>query len=161
MAVDELRLRDYRPRSMLRVPVHDVRRPRFPVVDAHNHLASPSADEPEIRSSAELLDRLDASGVETLVDLDGGQGDRLAAEIERWATALPDRVVVFAGLDYDRWATDEAFGETEAAALRDSAARGATRAQGLEAARAASPRSERPPGCDRRSQARSAVGDGR
>jgi predicted TIM-barrel fold metal-dependent hydrolase len=125
MAADELRLRDYRPRSMLRVPVHDVRRPRFPVVDAHNHLASPSADEAEVRSPAELLDRLDASGVEILVDLDGGQGDRLAAEIERWGTALPDRVVVFAGLDYDRWASDEAFGETEAAALRESAARGA------------------------------------
>ena len=125
MAVDELRLRDYRPRSRLRVPVHDVRCPRFPVVDAHNHLASLSADEPGISSSAELLDRLDASGVETLVDLDGGQGDRLAAEIERWETARPGRVVVFAGLDYDRWATDDAFGETEAAALRDSVNRGA------------------------------------
>ena len=33
MTIDKLRLRDYRPRSMLRVPVHDVRRPRFPVVD--------------------------------------------------------------------------------------------------------------------------------
>ena len=33
--------------------------------------------------------------------------------------------MVFAGLDYDHWATDDAFGETEAAALRDSAERGA------------------------------------
>jgi predicted TIM-barrel fold metal-dependent hydrolase len=33
--------------------------------------------------------------------------------------------VVFAGLDYDRWAADASFGETEAARLRDSAARGA------------------------------------
>jgi hypothetical protein len=47
MAVDELRLRNDRPRRKLRVPVHGVRRPRFPVVDAHNHLASSPADLPE------------------------------------------------------------------------------------------------------------------
>jgi len=29
----DLRLSDYRPRSMLAVPKHEVRRPRFPVID--------------------------------------------------------------------------------------------------------------------------------
>ena len=72
-------------------------------------------------SAAELLATLDAAGVETLVDLDGGQGDGLS---RRRSTAgrrrHPDRLVVFAGLDYDGWATDPSFGETEAARLRDS-----------------------------------------
>jgi predicted TIM-barrel fold metal-dependent hydrolase len=60
-----------------------------------------------------------------VVDLDGGQGEALSAEIDRWQTAFPDRVAVFAGLDYDAWATDPDFGETEARALRDAASRGA------------------------------------
>ena len=60
-----------------------------------------------------------------LVDLDGGQGDALTAEIVRWQAAYPGRVAVFAGLDYASWREDPAFGETEAARLRDSASRGA------------------------------------
>ncbi|HEX5498672.1 MAG TPA: amidohydrolase family protein, partial [Thermomicrobiales bacterium] len=37
----------------------------------------------------------------------------------------PDRFVVFAGIDYDNFAVDPDFGETEARRLRDSAAQGA------------------------------------
>ncbi len=125
MTGDGLRLADYRPRSSLRVPVHEVRRPRFPVIDAHNHLGAAFGGEWPTRHPDELLAALDASGVETVVDLDGGQGESLSAEIERWQIPHPDRVAVFAGLDYAGWAADPAFGETEAATLRDSATRGA------------------------------------
>lgn len=125
MTVDDLRLADFRPRSSLRVPVHEVRRPRYPVVDAHNHLGPAFGGDWAARPPAELIATLDESGVEMVVDLDGGHGDALSAEIERWQAPCPDRVAVFAGLDYDGWGTDPAFGETEAARLRDSAARGA------------------------------------
>jgi predicted TIM-barrel fold metal-dependent hydrolase len=125
MSGDDLRLADFRPRSSLRVPVHEVRQPRFPVVDAHNHLGGEFGSPWATRPPAELIATLDASGVEMLVNLDGGQGSELSAEIERWQVPYPDRVVVFAGLDYDGWSVDPAFGETEAARLRDSAARGA------------------------------------
>jgi predicted TIM-barrel fold metal-dependent hydrolase len=125
MTVDDLRLSDFRPRSALRVPVHEVRRPRFPVVDAHNHLGPAFGGEWPTRPPAELMTTLDDAGVETIVDLDGGQGEALSAEVERWQAAYPGRVVVFAGLDYDGWATDPAFGATEATRLRDSAGRGA------------------------------------
>jgi predicted TIM-barrel fold metal-dependent hydrolase len=125
MTTDQLLLADYRPRSSLRVPIHHVRRPKFPVVDAHNHLGPGFGGDWPTRGRAELIATLDVSGVEMLVDLDGGQGDVLSAEIERWQAAYPDRVAVFAGLDYDGWSMDPAFGEMEAARLRDSAARGA------------------------------------
>jgi predicted TIM-barrel fold metal-dependent hydrolase len=125
MSVDTLRLADYRPRPALRVPVHLVERPRFPVVDAHNHLGSAFGGDWATRSPAELTETLQASGVETIVDLDGGQGEALSAEIDRWASLGPDRVVVAAGLDVAAWVTDPLFGETEAARLRDSVARGA------------------------------------
>jgi predicted TIM-barrel fold metal-dependent hydrolase len=125
MTDGELRLSEFRPRTSLRVPVHLVETPKYPVVDAHNHLGAAFGGEWADRSAAELVATLDASGVEAIVDLDGGQGENLSAEIDRWAAAGPDRVIVVAGLDPDAWASDPAFGETEAAQLRDSVARGA------------------------------------
>lgn len=120
-----IRLADYRPRSSLRVPVHEVLRPRFPVVDAHNHLGPGFGGDWSSRDAAGLLATLDEAGVETLVDLDGGSGDELSREIHRWQRVAPDRLAVFAGLDYDAWAQDPAFGATEADRLRDSVRRGA------------------------------------
>lgn len=121
----DLRLAAFRPRSQLRVPRHRVPRPRFPVVDAHNHLgATFGGDWPE-RSADELAATLDAAGIEALVDLDGGFGDDLRREIERWQAPLPGRVAVFAGLEYGAWADDARFGETEAARLRDGVGAGA------------------------------------
>jgi predicted TIM-barrel fold metal-dependent hydrolase len=125
MSADDLRLADFRPRPSLRVPIHGVRRPKYPVVDAHNHLGPAFGGHWAKRPPDELIARLDESGVEMIIDLDGGHGDALSAEIERWQAAYPDRVAVFAGLDYDSWRADPAFGEVEAARLRDSAALGA------------------------------------
>jgi predicted TIM-barrel fold metal-dependent hydrolase len=125
MTIDDLRLADYRPRTSLRVAVHDVWRPMCPVVDAHNHLGSAFGGDWATRPPAELVATLDESGVETVVDLDGGYGDALSAEVDRWQSRYPERVAVFAGLDYEGWTRDPEFGETEAARLRDSAGRGA------------------------------------
>ncbi len=120
-----LALEDYRPRQALRVPGHAVPRPRFPVIDAHNHLGVPFGGDWSGRTSVELGAVLDAAGVERLVDLDGGWGDGLRREIARWQAALPGRVAVFSGLDYAGWADDARFGETEAARLRGGVAAGA------------------------------------
>jgi predicted TIM-barrel fold metal-dependent hydrolase len=123
--VSEVALSAYLPRQQLRVPEHRIERPRFGVVDAHNHLGEPFGSEWGERSAADLAAALDASGVEAVVDLDGGWGERLQAEIARWQEALPGRVAVFAALDYERWGSDPSFGETEAARLREGVAAGA------------------------------------
>ena len=122
-------LKDFRPRRRLRVASHMVSRPRFPVVDAHNHLGPVFGGDWFDRSVGELHAALDEAGVETLVDLDGGHGDALSRHLDRWVAPDPSRVVVFSGLDYAGWAHDRSFGETEARRLRDSASRGA---QGLK-----------------------------
>jgi predicted TIM-barrel fold metal-dependent hydrolase len=123
---EDLRLRDYRPVSRLRVPAHEVPRPRVPAIDAHNHLGpTPFSGRWEAASGSELGAALDAAGVEAIVDLDGGGGAALRAEVDRWRTGLPGRVAVFAGLAYDDWSSDAAFGETEARRLRDGVAVGA------------------------------------
>ena len=122
---DRLALEDYRPRQALRTPASTVPLPRSPVIDAHNHLGSAFGGDWRTRTAAELAAALDRSGVERIVDLDGGWGDALRGEIEHWQTALPGRVAVFAGLDYERWAIDPAFAEVEAARLREGVAAGA------------------------------------
>jgi predicted TIM-barrel fold metal-dependent hydrolase len=122
---ERLALEDYRPVQALRVASTDPVVPPCPVIDAHNHLGSAFAGDWPARSAAELAGVLDESGVEAMVDLDGGWGDHLRGELERWQEALPGRVAVFSGLDYDMWAEDPGFGETEAARLRDGIAAGA------------------------------------
>ncbi len=123
--MDRLALDDYRPRQALRVAENRVPLPRFPVIDAHNHLGVPFGGDWSTRAAGELAAVLDGSGVESIVDLDGGWGEALRCEIERWQAALPGRVAIFAGLDYGGWAADPGFGETEAARLKDGVAAGA------------------------------------
>ena len=125
LAADDLRLSEFIPRQQLRVPSHHVLRPRFPVIDAHNHLGIPFGGDWADRTAGELESALDASGVAAIVDLDGGWGEALRAEIERWQDRLPGRVAVFAGRDYAGWALDDRFGEMEAARLRAGVAAGA------------------------------------
>jgi predicted TIM-barrel fold metal-dependent hydrolase len=110
---------------MLRTTATPVATPRFPVIDAHNHLGSAFGGPWAKQSAAQLLKVLDQVGVETLVNLDGGFGDSLSRAVGHWQTPTSGRVLVFAGLDYDSWANDDGFGLSEANRLRDSAARGA------------------------------------
>ncbi len=113
------------PGSTLRIPEHEVLRPRFPVIDAHNHLGSEFAGDWPGRPVAELLTVLNEAGVTMMVDLDGGWGEHLRAEIARYQQPHPERFAVFAGIDYENLRSDPRFGETEARRLRESAAIGA------------------------------------
>ena len=124
----ELTLSEFAPRPMIRVPVNKPERPRYAVVDAHNHLGGgvfgDSSSFPR-KPVAEMLDLMDEVGVKMIVDLDGGWGDRLKREIEHYQEPEPDRFSVFSGVDYDNFATDPDFGETEARRLREAVAAGA------------------------------------
>jgi predicted TIM-barrel fold metal-dependent hydrolase len=121
----DLRLADYRPRRMLRTVEHRDPPVRFPTIDAHNHLGHTFGGGWASRDASDLAAALDAAGLDALVNLDGGWGDRLAGEIARWQAPLPGRVAVYAGLDYEMWAREAAFGELEARRLRDGVAAGA------------------------------------
>jgi predicted TIM-barrel fold metal-dependent hydrolase len=121
----DLRLADYRPRRMLRTAEYPDPPKRFPTIDAHNHLGHDFGGGWADRDAPGLAAALDAAGLTGLVDLDGGWGEHLAQEIDRWQSPLPGRVAVFAGLDYEMWAQEPAFGELEARRLRDGVAAGA------------------------------------
>jgi predicted TIM-barrel fold metal-dependent hydrolase len=114
----------YVARALLRGSQHPIRRTRFPIVDFHVHLRGPFAGTGSRLSAADLVHVLDTVGIERVVDLDGGFDDTLRQEVERWS-AIPDRVIVFAGLRDETFAEVENSGEVEAERLRRSIAAGA------------------------------------
>jgi predicted TIM-barrel fold metal-dependent hydrolase len=129
--VIEMLLENFRPRSALVTKVTSVERPRFPVVDAHNHLAEPFGGGWDKRPLPELLDLLDQARVRTYVDLDGGWGEEiLNAHLDYFKEPAPERFQVFGGVNWNAWAEQgEHFPEWAAGRLREQARRGA---QGLK-----------------------------
>ena len=119
-------LQDYKPRSKLAVKSTVVEKPRFPVIDAHNHLGVEFGGGWIDRSLDELLGRLDQAGVTHYVDLDGGWGEGiLQAHLQKLAPAA-ERFLVFAGADWERWGElGDAFPEWASERLRRQAAWGA------------------------------------
>jgi predicted TIM-barrel fold metal-dependent hydrolase len=120
-------LRNYRPRSQLVTKTTLVRAPRFPVIDAHNHLMLPFGGGWDQRPPAELVERLDAAGVRSYVDLDGGWGEAiLHRHLDTIKNHAPHRFRMFGGVHWEAWADKgDHFGEWAAAELRRQAARGA------------------------------------
>lgn len=128
---NDLYLRSFRPVPRLVTKTTQVETPRFPVIDAHNHLAEPFGGGWDNRPLPELIDVLDAAHVRVYVDLDGGWGEHvLDHHLDYFKQAAPDRFVIFGGVDWDAWpAHGDGFGEWAAAQVRLQAQRGA---QGLK-----------------------------
>jgi len=122
-----MQLRDFRPRSQLVVKTTEVQAPRFPVIDAHNHLMQPFGGGWDERPVSELVDKLDEAGVRRYVDLDGGWGEAvLHRHLDRIKNHAPDRFCMFGGVPWEAWADKgDRFGEWAAARLREQVARGA------------------------------------
>ncbi len=115
-----LKLVDYQPKSMLHVPATVVEKAAFPVIDMHTHLAvrTPSSTERQLRRVAppeDILKVMDARNIRTMVNLTGGQGERLAAAIAGLDSAHPGRFLTFTEptwaeaqrADYATWQADQ------------------------------------------------------
>ncbi|HEY44684.1 MAG TPA: amidohydrolase family protein [Anaerolineae bacterium] len=120
-------LRDYHPRSQLVTAKVEIERPRFPVVDAHNHLGGNFGGGWINRPVEELIEVMDQAEVEILVDLDGGWGeDILERHLDHFKARAPDRFIHFGGVDWDPWPNmGNQFSEWAAARFRDQVHRGA------------------------------------
>jgi predicted TIM-barrel fold metal-dependent hydrolase len=131
LSSNNLLLRDYRPRPRLFVKETLIEKPRFLVIDAHNHLAEPFGGGWDKRPLPGLLDILDVADVRTYIDLDGGWGeDVLNHHLDYFKAAAPERFVIFGGVDWNAWAEQgDHFAEWAAGRLRIQAERGA---QGLK-----------------------------
>ena len=124
-------LQDFVPVSKLVVKETTITNPRFPIIDAHNHLADPFGGGWDKRPISELLARLDEAQVRAYVDLDGGWGEEIFEQhLDHFKAAAPERFFIFGGVDWSAWAEKgNHFGEWAAQRLREQAARGA---QGLK-----------------------------
>jgi predicted TIM-barrel fold metal-dependent hydrolase len=123
MSQDALPLAQFRPRSMLRVAEHPVMRPRFPVIDMHNH--SEWGGRWQVTDVEALVQEMDAAGVRAMVDLDGGSGARLARHLEKFRGPYPDRFSVFATVDWEGAMAHADFGDRLARELDRALADGA------------------------------------
>jgi predicted TIM-barrel fold metal-dependent hydrolase len=99
-----MELQNFAPQSKLVTRTTLVEKPRFPAIDAHNHLGEAFGGGWEKRPLPELLDLLDAAGIRCFIDLDGGWGeDILDAHLEHFKKPAPDRFLVFGGVDWAQW----------------------------------------------------------
>jgi predicted TIM-barrel fold metal-dependent hydrolase len=121
--IKELKLRDWEPRSMLVTKVTEVPRPAFPAVDVHNHLGGGKAWLTPERVKHDLAE-MDAAGVRTVVNLDGGWGSRLKETLEALDNAHPGRFLTYALIDFSG-VDDPGWSDREASRLRESFEAGA------------------------------------
>ena len=122
-----MELENFRPQSKLVTKTTLVEKPRFPAIDAHNHLGEPFGGGWDKRPLAELLDLLDQAGIVHYVDLDGGWGeDILNLHLDYFKAHAPERFQIFGGVDWSQWAEKgSAFPEWAAGRLRLQKERGA------------------------------------
>lgn len=115
--IRELKLRDWQPRSMLKTHTSVVSQARFPAIDIHNHLGGGKRTLTPERVK-KYLEEMDAAGVRTVVNLDGGWDDRLKETVAALDEAHPGRFLSFAlinfeGIDDPGW-TDRELKRLEA-----------------------------------------------
>ncbi len=121
--IRELKLRDWQPRSMLKTTQSEVETPAYPVIDVHNHLGG-GKDRLTPERVKNYLAEMDAAGVRTVVNLDGGWGRRLDETLAALDEAYPGRFLTFALLDFSG-IDDENWGLRETKRLEESFRAGA------------------------------------
>src|SRR5262245_2231635 len=91
---DEILLKDYKPRSIFKIPESRVEKPRYPIIDAHSHDYA--------RSDADIkrwVETMDAVGIARTIILSGAIGQRFD-EIQARYGKYPRRFEVWCGVDY-------------------------------------------------------------
>jgi predicted TIM-barrel fold metal-dependent hydrolase len=119
-----LLLKDFDPQPMVYLPVHEVSRAKFPVIDVHNHVNDAGGIHDEAMDPAEVVRIMDAANVKKIVILTGKWGEKLQGVLDQMVKAYPDRFMVFEQIDYSK-IDDANFGAAMVQQLDESVARGA------------------------------------
>ncbi|HEY0308844.1 MAG TPA: amidohydrolase family protein [Acidobacteriaceae bacterium] len=88
----DLPLSDFLPVSELRIPAHDLQKPRFPAIDFHNHLDS--------MEPAEVLRIMDTCGVEKIVNITMRTGDEALSIMDKFHAADRSRFYSIGWMDW-------------------------------------------------------------
>ncbi len=114
----DLKLLDWQPKSQLVVKETRILKPRFPVIDIHNHLG-------KLEDTEKYLTEMDKAGVWKCVSLDGrSAGDFYKEHLQVSQKVSKDRFLVFFSPDFSK--IDEPdFGHKEAMKLEEAVKMGA------------------------------------
>jgi predicted TIM-barrel fold metal-dependent hydrolase len=97
-----LLLKDFDPRPMVRLPVHEVPRARFPVIDMHNHVNDAQGINGDRVDPAEVVRNMDQANVKTIVILTGLWGEKLQGVMDAMVKPYPGRFMVFTQMDWSK-----------------------------------------------------------
>lgn len=129
----DLLLRDFMPRSTLETEEHVVERPKFPAIDAHNHVGFhtdafgqpvPGENPWRLGDADALVSTMDECGIKAMANLTGRWGDDLQRLVEQFEGRYPGRFYTFTNVDWSR-VNEPGFGEWAAAQLEASVGAGA------------------------------------
>jgi predicted TIM-barrel fold metal-dependent hydrolase len=87
-----LPISDFAPNSTLKTAVHEISKPRFPAIDAHNHLDS--------LEPVNVLAIMDECGIEHCVNITMKTGDQAFAMMKKFADAEPRRFSTIGWMDW-------------------------------------------------------------
>ncbi len=87
-------LKDYRPKSLYKIPITEVSKAKFPVIDMHSHPYEKSPEE-----IAERVRNMDAVGIEKTIILTGATGKKFE-DIYRKYAVYPNRFDLWCDFDY-------------------------------------------------------------
>lgn len=104
--VQELKLKDYRPKSLYKAAGTTVERARYPVIDMHSHNQYARSPE-EIEQWVETMDEVGIQKAVLLTKATGAQFDSLHAAFSQWE----NRFELWCGIDYTGYDSDENFAE--------------------------------------------------
>ncbi|HEY6339239.1 MAG TPA: amidohydrolase family protein [Candidatus Sulfotelmatobacter sp.] len=91
---ERILLKDYRPKSLFKVPVTEVAKAKFPVIDMHSHPFAKTAEQ-----IAEWVRNMEEVGIEKTIILTMATGAEFD-EINRKYSKYPDRFELWCGFDF-------------------------------------------------------------
>jgi len=87
-------LKDYRPKSIYRIPVTEVPKAKFPIIDMHSHAYAKTPEE-----IAEWVRNMDEVGIEKTILLTETSGQDFS-DVQRKFASYPGRFEIWCGFDY-------------------------------------------------------------
>lgn len=115
---EKLLLKDYRPRSIYKVPQTDIKRAKFPILDAHCHGPRP------IQGLDQWVKLMDAAGVERTIIFTGANSGARFAEARQAYSKYPGRFDLWCSFDLSG-ADQPGFGPNAVRALEECHGAGA------------------------------------
>ena len=132
-AISGLLLKDFQPRRMLHTSMTHAPRARFPVIDIHTHLCWAAKQERGVPLSderaylappSELLEVMNRTNIQVMVNLTGGSGSGLCESIRRYDRPHPGRFLTFSEPSWSRVA-DSGYAQFQADEIAKSKHEGA------------------------------------